>query len=42
MKFEWDENKNKRNRNKHGISFDEAKKVFNDKYRIDFPDDRKD
>lgn len=30
MKFEWDENKNRTNQRKHGISFDEAKTVFYD------------
>ncbi len=28
--FEWDENKNKINQKKHGISFEEAKTVFYD------------
>lgn len=28
--FEWDENKNRANQNKHKISFDEAKTVFYD------------
>ncbi|MBF2058183.1 MAG: BrnT family toxin [Cyanobacterium sp. T60_A2020_053] len=28
MKFEWNENKNKQNINKHGISFEEAKEIF--------------
>lgn len=28
MEFEWDENKNRQNRNKHGISFEEAKEIF--------------
>jgi uncharacterized protein len=30
IKFEWDENKNRINQRKHGISFDEAKTVFYD------------
>lgn len=30
IKFEWDENKNRTNQNKHGISFTEAKTVFYD------------
>ena len=30
IKFEWDENKNRLNQQKHGISFDEAKTVFYD------------
>ena len=28
MKFEWDKKKNESNRQKHGISFDEAKTIF--------------
>lgn len=30
IKFEWDENKNRTNQQKHGISFNEAKTVFYD------------
>ena len=30
IKFEWDENKNRINQKKHGISFDEAKTEFYD------------
>lgn len=30
IKFEWDENKNRTNQKKHGISFIEAKTVFYD------------
>ena len=30
IKFEWDENKDRINRSKHGISFEEAKTVFYD------------
>lgn len=30
LKFEWDENKNKINKKKHKISFEEAKSVFYD------------
>lgn len=30
IKFEWDENKNRINQKKHGVSFDEAKTVFYD------------
>lgn len=30
IKFTWDENKNKINQRKHGVSFDEAKTVFYD------------
>jgi len=35
MIFEWDEEKNKTNIQKHGISFEHAKKVFDDEYRIE-------
>jgi len=34
MKFEWDENKNRINQEKHGISFEEAKEVFDDALQI--------
>lgn len=30
VKFEWDENKNKLNIKKHGISFEESSTVFYD------------
>ena len=30
LKFEWDENKNRSNIKKHGISFEEASSVFYD------------
>lgn len=42
MKFEWDENKNKSNIEKHGIDFNDAKDVFNDSYRITSEDKRMD
>ena len=42
MKFEWDENKNKSNLEKHGIDFNQAKEVFNDKDKIEITDNRKD
>ena len=38
MTFEWDVNKADRNLAKHGISFDEAKTVFNDPLYVDFYD----
>ena len=38
IKFEWDENKNRTNPQKHGISFDEAKTVFYDENAILFDD----
>lgn len=30
MVFEWDDEKNKKNRKKHGVWFEEAKSVFQD------------
>jgi uncharacterized DUF497 family protein len=30
LRFAWDEQKNRRNRNKHGIWFEEAQTVFDD------------
>ena len=30
LRFEWDERKNKANRRKHGISFEEAQTAFSD------------
>ena len=39
MKFEWDENKNKSNINKHGISFQLAARVFQDAHVIILPDE---
>ena len=38
MEFEWDEGKAKSNLIKHGVSFDEAKIVFNDSLYVDFYD----
>ncbi len=35
MTFEWDENKNKKNKQKHGISFEMAVRVFLDENRIE-------
>jgi uncharacterized protein len=35
MKFEWDENKNKQNFKKHGISFEMAILVFGDSHSVD-------
>ena len=32
--FEWDENKNQQNQEKHGVSFQDAKKAFFDPERI--------
>ncbi|MEC4802974.1 MAG: BrnT family toxin [Jaaginema sp. PMC 1079.18] len=44
--FEWDERKNQQNRKKHGISFEEAKEIFNGivftafDERFDYEEDR--
>ena len=38
MKFEWDENKAALNFSKHGISFEEARTVFDDPLYVDFYD----
>ncbi|MDR1468158.1 MAG: BrnT family toxin [Spirochaetaceae bacterium] len=34
-KFEWDEDKNAQNREKHGIDFNFAKRVFDDEEKIE-------
>ncbi len=39
MKFEWDEDKNKLNKMKHGISFETAILVFADPERLELYDD---
>lgn len=36
--FDWDENKNIKNKQKHGVSFDKAKKVFDDMYLLSWLD----
>ncbi len=38
MEFEWDRDKARANLLKHGVSFDEAKTVFDDQLYIDFYD----
>ncbi len=38
MKFDWDESKAASNLSKHGVSFDEAKTVFDDPLYVDFYD----
>jgi uncharacterized protein len=38
MQFEWDANKDRRNREKHGISFEEATTVFDDDLQVTIPD----
>lgn len=34
MRFEWDENKNEINKRKHGVSFEIAAEVFEDRYML--------
>jgi uncharacterized protein len=36
--FEWDERKNRANRKKHGVSFEEAQTVFLDEHALRFYD----
>ena len=38
MQFDWDDNKAERNLSKHGVSFEEAKTVFDDPFYVDFYD----
>lgn len=40
LEFEWDDEKEERNRAKHGISFEEACRVFEDMDRLEAIDDR--
>ena len=42
LNFEWDENKNHSNQLKHGISFEEATKIFDDEKRVEHQDFRQD
>lgn len=37
--FEWNESKAKSNLQKHKISFDETKTIFDDAFLVTFPDD---
>lgn len=37
--FEWNEAKDRANRKKHGVSFEEAKSVFFDEYAVQFYDE---
>ncbi len=34
MQIEWDENKNRLNQKKHGVSFEVAREIFNDPFQI--------
>ena len=38
LRFEWNERKNRLNRKKHGISFEEAQTVFFDEHAIEYFD----
>lgn len=38
MEFEWNEEKAASNLSKHGVSFDEAKTIFDDPLYVDFYD----
>jgi uncharacterized DUF497 family protein len=38
MRFEWDDKKNRANRQKHGISFEEASTIFKDPRLVLVPD----
>ena len=40
LRFEWDEGKNRRNQEIHGISFEEARTVFFDDNAVEFYDDK--
>jgi len=37
MEFEFDPVKNNQNKDKHGISFDEAKNLWEDPFRVEIP-----
>ena len=39
LKFEWDSSKEKSNRRKHGVSFEEAQSIFYDEFALQFYDD---
>ncbi len=40
MRFEWDEKKSRSNRAKHKVSFERARRVFDDPRHISLRDDR--
>lgn len=42
MQFSWDENKNKKNKQKHKISFELAKQVFDDSHLLSWLDSKSD
>jgi hypothetical protein len=37
LQFEWDENKNISNQQKHGVSFEEASQIWNDPFLLIVP-----
>lgn len=39
MEFEWDDDKNRQNIAKHGVSFEDARTIF-DGFTVNLPDDR--
>ena len=39
LRFEWDKEKDRENRLKHGVSFEEARTVFFDERAVEFYDD---
>ena len=39
IEIEWDERKNRSNKNKHGVDFNEAKSVFYDENALEYYDD---
>ena len=39
LKFEWDKKKNAINKQKHGVAFEDAARVFLDENALDIPDD---
>lgn len=39
MEFEWDENKNAENFQKHGVRFEEAEKAFEDENAVELYDE---
>jgi uncharacterized DUF497 family protein len=41
LNFEWDENKNRSNQDKHGIDFADAREVFDDNDAVVYPGHRK-
>ncbi len=38
IRFAWDEGKDRLNKKRHGVSFEEARTVFYDENAIEFPD----